>query len=254
MDQGTLAARQFGDTAANYLDSSVHAKGADLDRLEALAQRLRPVRALDLGCGAGHAAFALARGGATSLIAYDLSDQMLTVVEREAQARGHAGIATRRGAAGQLPFPDAVFDLIVTRFSAHHWPSVPAAVAEAVRVLAPGGTFVIIDVIAPESALLDTILQTIELLRDMSHVRNYRASEWRSMLGVPGLSAAIGDAWKLRLEFASWVRRIATPERRVAALRAVFDDLPAEAREYFAVAADGSFTCDVLWLEAAKRG
>jgi hypothetical protein len=40
----------------------------------------------------------------------------------------------------------------------------------------------------------------------------------------------------------------------VEALRAVFDDLPAEAREYFAVAADGSFTCDVLWLEAAKRG
>jgi len=254
MDQGTLAARQFGETAANYLDSSVHARGADLDRLEALAQRLRPGRALDLGCGAGHAAFALARGGAASVIAYDLSEQMLAVVEREAQARGHAVIATRRGAAGQLPFADASLDLIVTRFSAHHWPSVPSAVAEVVRVLAPGGTLVVIDVIAPESALLDTTLQTLELLRDMSHVRNYRASEWRSMLSVPGLTSAIGESWRLRLEFASWIRRIATPERRVEALRAVFDDLPAEAREYFAVDADGSFSCDVLWLEVCKRG
>ena len=179
---------------------------------------------------------------------------MLSVVEREAKARGHAGIATRRGAAGQLPFADASLDLIATRFSAHHWPSVPAAVAEIVRVLAPGGTLVVIDVIAPESALLDTILQTLELLRDLSHVRNYRASEWRSMLSVPGLTSASGESWKLRLEFASWIRRIATPARRVEALRAVFDDLPAEAREYFAVAADGSFSCDVQWLEVCKRG
>src|ERR1700675_3243117 len=121
MDQRNLAARQFGDTAANYLNSSVHAKGADLDRLEALARRLRPARALDLGCGAGHAAFALARGGVPSLIAYDVSEPMLAVVERESNARGHSAIETRRGAAEQLPFEDASVDLIVTRYSAHHW-------------------------------------------------------------------------------------------------------------------------------------
>ena len=253
MDQRNLAARQFGNTAANYLASSVHAKGAELDRLEALARRLRPARALDLGCGAGHAAFALARGGVPSLVAYDLSEQMLAVVEREAKARGHSAIETRRGAADQLPFADASFDLIVTRYSAHHWPSVPAAVAEVVRVLRRGGTLVVIDVVAPESALLDTTLQTIELLRDMSHVRNYRASEWRSMLSLPELTNATGDSWKLPLEFDSWVRRIATPGRRVDALRAVFDDLPAEARDYFAVAADGSFSSDALWIEVSKR-
>jgi ubiquinone/menaquinone biosynthesis C-methylase UbiE len=253
MDQRNLAARQFGDSAANYLSSSVHAKGADLDRLEALTRRLRAGPALDLGCGAGHAGFALARGGVTSLIAYDVSRQMLDVVEREAQARSHLQIATRCGAAGQLPFDDASFDLIATRYSAHHWPSVPAAITEVVRVLRPGGTLVVIDVVAPESPLLDTTLQTLELLRDMSHVRNYRASEWRSMLSVPGLTPATSELWKLALEFDSWVRRIATPERRVDALRAVLDDLPAEARDYFSVAADGSFSSDVLWIEAVRR-
>jgi ubiquinone/menaquinone biosynthesis C-methylase UbiE len=258
MDQPQLAARQFGDSAANYLQSSVHARGADLDRLEALARRLRPSRALDLGCGAGHAAYALARAGIPAVVAYDLSEQMLALVEREARARGHAAIETRRGAAAQLPFDDASFDLIVTRYSAHHWPSVPAAVAQAVRVLRPGATLVVIDVIAPEPALLDTTLQTLELLRDMSHVRDYRASEWRSMLSVPGLNDASGDAcsdtWKLRLEFDSWVRRIATPARRVDALRAVFDELPAEARDYFAVTADASFTIDAQWIEVSKCG
>jgi ubiquinone/menaquinone biosynthesis C-methylase UbiE len=248
-----MTARQFGATAANYLGSSVHARGADLEKLEALAQRLQPARALDLGCGAGHAAFALARGGAASVVAYDLSEQMLAVVEREAQARGHSQIAIRRGAAGQLPFDDVAFELIVTRYSAHHWPSVPAAVAEMVRVLRPGGTLVVIDVIAPEAALLDSTLQTIELLRDMSHVRNYRESEWRAMLDLPQLDAPSSAQWKLPLEFDSWVRRIATPARRVAALRAVFDDLPAEAREYFSVSADGSFVSDAIWIEAARR-
>ena len=46
MDQPGLSARQFGASAANYLTSSVHAKGADLDRLDALARRLQPVRAV----------------------------------------------------------------------------------------------------------------------------------------------------------------------------------------------------------------
>ncbi|HEY4975175.1 MAG TPA: hypothetical protein VII41_16285, partial [Steroidobacteraceae bacterium] len=130
---------------------------------------------------------------------------------------------------------------------------VPAAITEVLRVLRPGGTLVVIDVMAPESALLDTTLQTLELLRDMSHVRNYRASEWRSMLNVPGLAYTSSDTWKLPLEFDSWVRRIATPQRRIDALRAVLDDLPAEARDYFSVTGDGSFTSDALWIEALRR-
>jgi ubiquinone/menaquinone biosynthesis C-methylase UbiE len=253
MDQPDLSARQFGDNAANYLNSPVHAQGADLDRLQALAQRLRPQRALDLGCGAGHAAYSLARGGASSVIAYDPSGPMLAAVEREAATRGHAQIATRQGAADQLPFEDASIDLVVTRYSAHHWPSVPAAMTEIVRVLRPGGMLVVIDVMAPETALLDTTLQTLELLRDSSHVRDYRASEWRSMLSASGLAWVASEQWKLPLEFDSWVRRIATPTRRVDALRAVMQDLPAEARDYFCMAADGSFSSDSLWIEALKR-
>jgi hypothetical protein len=60
------------------------------------------------------------------------------------------------------------------------------------------------------------------------------------------------DRWKLPLEFESWITRIGTPPARVAALKVVFEALPAEAREYFAVAPDCSFVIDAGWLETGK--
>lgn len=253
MDQPELTARQFGATAINYLSSAVHASGADLDRLVAFAARSRPAHALDLGSGAGHASFALARGGAPHIIAYDLAAPMLEVVATEAAARGHSAIQTMQGTAERLPFADATFDLIASRYSAHHWQSVPGALAEAWRVLVPGGTLIIVDVLAPEAPLMDTALQTVELLRDASHVRNYRESEWRAMLEAADFTRPEVDRWKLRLEFQAWVNRIGTPAARVEALKLVFDGLPAEASEYFAVTSQYSFAIDAGWLQATAR-
>ena len=252
MDQLELAARQFGSTAAQYLTSAVHAGGADIDRLVERSARSRPATALDLGSGAGHVSFALARGGAQRIVAYDPAAKMLEVVAHEAAARGHTQIETRLGAAEKLPFADSAFELIVSRYSAHHWLDVPRALAEAGRVLAPTGTLILIDVLAPEFPLLDTTLQTLEMLRDASHVRNYRESEWRAMLEAASFSGIAVERWKLPLDFQSWITRIATPPARVDALRAVFAALPAEARAYFAATSDCSFTIDAGWLEASK--
>ncbi|WP_394779775.1 class I SAM-dependent methyltransferase, partial [Undibacterium sp.] len=174
MDQQGLVVQQFGSTAANYLSSTVHAQGQDLQRLAALATRLQARHSLDLGCGAGHASFALASAGTGNVTAYDLSDEMLQVVAAEAHRRGFANLDTRQGPVEKLPFADASFDLVTTRFSAHHWLDMGSAVAEMARVLKPGGTLVVIDVVAPETPLYDTVLQTVELLRDSSHVRDYR--------------------------------------------------------------------------------
>jgi len=254
MDQQALSAKQFGAQAANYLNSAVHSTGADLDRLAAVAGQLTPERALDLGCGAGHVSFALARGGAKRVTAYDPSPDMLAVVAREAATRGYGMLETRVGTAEALPFEDSTFELVVTRYSAHHWASVPRALAECARVLSPGGRLIVIDVVSPETPLLDTSLQVVEFLRDASHVRNYRLSEWCAMQQAAGFGEATVSSWKILLDFQSWIARIGTPPARVAALQAVFAELPREAREYFQVGSDLSFSIDTAWLEASRKG
>lgn len=252
MDQQRLVARQFGSTAENYLTSAVHAQGKDLQRLTELARQLQPDRVLDLGCGGGHASFALASGMASEVIAYDLADEMLNVVAQEATKRGLVNILTQQGSASSLPFEDASFQLVASRFSAHHWVDIDKAVAEAVRVLAPGGTLVIIDVVAPETPLYDTVLQTIEILRDASHVRDYRISEWRAMLTAAGLTVTGSDSWKLSLAFDSWVKRINTSTARIAALEVTIDALAQEVRDYFGIQPDRSFSSDTAWIRAQR--
>ena len=256
MEQHGLTTRQFGATAAAYLTSSVHASGADLDRLTQLAAKPEVIRALDLGCGAGHASFALARAGVPQIVAYDLSEQMLRVVAAEAQTRGHTQIETCCGPAEHLRFDAASFELVVTRYSAHHWLDVRRALREAARVLKPGGTFLVIDVLAPEAPLMDTVLQTLELLRDESHVRDYRESEWLAMLDTAALHRAHGavsaDRWKLPMVFDGWVARIGTAPPRISALKTVMDALPTEAREYFSITPDHSFAIDAGWFEVVK--
>ncbi len=252
MQQQPLTAHLFGSNAAQYLTSAVHSAGADLDKLMGAVVACRATRVLDLGCGAGHASYSLARGGAKEVVAYDLTPAMLAVVATEARSRGHSQIQTSQGPAESLPFPDAGFDLVVARYSAHHWLDMRRGIHEAARVLKPAGTLIVIDVLSPENPLLDTVLQTVEILRDPSHVRNYRESEWRSVLAGAGFSAADSHRWKLPMEFEGWVARIGTSAARIEALKTVFDELPGEARDYFSVSQNRSFAIDAGWFEARK--
>ena len=55
------------------------------------------------------------------VVAYDLSAEMLDVVAEAAEERGLRNIKTQQGVVESLPFEDASFDLVVSRYSAHHW-------------------------------------------------------------------------------------------------------------------------------------
>ena len=246
-----LVEGQFGARAAAYLDSAVHAQGADLQALAALVRGRGAARVLDLGCGAGHVSFHVAPH-VGSVVAYDLSPQMLDVVARAAADRALGNVTTRQGVAESLPFADDSFDSVLSRFSAHHWRDFDAGLREAARVLAPGGIAAFVDVVSPDLPLLDTYLQAVELLRDPSHVRDYSRAEWDTAIARTGLLAGTATQHRLRLDFADWIARMRTPKVQSEAIRALQATMSESVTRHFAIAPDGSFDLDVLLISASK--
>ena len=247
--QETIAQSQFGPQAKAYIASAAHAQGADLQRIAAIAAEQMPAHALDLGCGGGHVAYAMA-AHAGQVTASDLSPDMTAAVAAEAAQRGLANVETIAAPAASLPFADGAFDMLACRFSAHHWQDVPAGLREARRVLKVGGVAVFADVFAPPLAAADTHLQAVELLRDPSHVRDYSEAEWGAMLAEAGFAITGITKGRLRMDFAEWTARMRTTAPRAAAIRTLQGLASSEVARHFEIEQDGSFTIDTILIEA----
>lgn len=244
-----LVQHQFGAAAADYVTSAVHAAGADLARIAEVAAATRPAHALDLGCGGGHVAYALAPH-AGLVTACDLSGEMTAVVAAEAQRRGLANLRTLVSPAEAIAAPAGGFDFLACRFSTHHWRDAAAGLHEARRVLRPGAPALFADVIAPDLAAADTHLQAVELLRDPSHARDYREGEWRAMLEAAGFTLGAITRDRLRMDFPDWTARMRTTADRAAAIRTLQALAGSEVAAHFGIEADGSFTIDTVLIEA----
>jgi SAM-dependent methyltransferase len=238
----------YGPRAREYLTSAVHSSGEDLDLIEARVRGNAKARALDLGCGGGHVSYRVSPHVA-EVVAVDLSAQMLDTVTRAAAKRGLKNITTRQGAAEGLPFEAGEFDFVLSRFSAHHWRDLDAGLREARRVMAPKGHAIFVDSVAPAVALLDSHLQTVELLRDPTHVRNYTAAEWMGALARAGFEVTAMHSRRIRIEFGSWVARTRTPELLIEAIRHAQRNAPDDVRNAFAFEQDGSFLLDAIGFE-----
>jgi ubiquinone/menaquinone biosynthesis C-methylase UbiE len=243
--------KQFSPVAANYATSAVHVAGPDLTAMLAAAGARADQRLLDAGCGAGHTALAFAPHVA-EVIALDLTEAMLAQGRKLARDRGIANITFQRGDVERLPFPDASFDLVTSRYSAHHYPHPQVALSEFARVLKPGGAFLLIDVVAPEPPAQDTFLNAIELLRDPSHVRDHTVEQWRRMFDASGLAAEALETWPLRLEFESWVARMQTPFLAITQIRALIDGATRDVRAALAIEEGYSFSVPTALLRGRK--
>lgn len=96
---------------------------------------------LDIAGGTGPAGLKLAErlGKDGKVIITDLSRGMLEQAEKNAAARGLGNVSTRVMDAENLDYPDASFDIITCSFGVMFFPNVRRALAEARRVLRPGG-------------------------------------------------------------------------------------------------------------------
>jgi SAM-dependent methyltransferase len=247
--------QQFGAVASNYIASAVHARGIDLPILIEAIEPGGHEHVLDLGTAVGHTAFALAPH-VREVIGLDLTTEMLGHARRLAGERGHTNASFARADVTHLPIADSSFDVVTSRFSAHHYARPDLVVREIARVLKPGGRFVLVDTIAPEDSALDTFINAIELLRDRSHVRDHTIAQWQSMLAAVGLVSEVIFTWDLALDVADWLARMQTPPQAAAMIETLLAEAPPAAREAFHVDRSGakSFCLKAAIIRARHAG
>lgn len=104
-------------------------------------------RVLEVGFGPGRLHVELARR-ANSLHGIDLAEGMCRYTRRRMERAG-LGSTIVRGSVFDMPYDNGAFDTVVTTFSFSGFPDGPEAMAEMIRVLAPGGRVVIVDIGLP---------------------------------------------------------------------------------------------------------
>lgn len=139
LDDPALVASEYADEsrlrrrAAGYAGAGTRddARIPLVDAVVAAAPR----RVLEVGCGWGELAAWIARETEAEVVAVDLSPRMVELaLER--------GVDARVADVQDLPFSNGAFDLVVAAWMLYHVPDLERGLAEIVRVLRPGGTFV----------------------------------------------------------------------------------------------------------------
>lgn len=226
--------QQFSQNAEAYVTSSIHAKGEDLSLMLEWARPESSWEVLDIATGGGHVAKSLS-SHVKHVIAVDLTVRMLEVARKHLQESGCLNVSYVVSDAESLPFLDKSFDWVTCRIAAHHFPNPEKFVSEVSRVLRPGGYFIFIDNVSPKDHKLATFINTVEKLRDPSHVWCYSVEKWQEWFHESGLKESQSRLRMKTFEFPNWVRRTAESDNQIQQVHSYLLESSAEEKEAFSV-------------------
>jgi ubiquinone/menaquinone biosynthesis C-methylase UbiE len=161
---------------------------------------------LDVACGGGIivSAFAPHVKHATGI---DVTPAMLDRARQHAAESGVTNVTWDRGDVTALPYANGTFDIVVTRFSMHHFLDPVGVMREMVRVCAPDGRVVVIDMYASDDPAKATEWNKAEKLRDPSHVRCLTLDELNRLFPAAGLPLPRASFYELRDEIRNLLAR-----------------------------------------------
>jgi SAM-dependent methyltransferase len=206
---------QFTRWAQPFAEHPIHSEADGMARTLAACGALEGARVLDVACGPGIVACALA-AHASQVSGVDLTPAMIAEARRRQAALGPANLDWRVGDASALPFADEAFDVVVTRYSFHHLQRPSAALAEMKRVCRAGGRIVVIDAIPRADA--QGAYDRMETLRDPSHASALTLEQLRALGAEAGLAEVVVDGFRLEAALRSIADAADMP-----ALEAMFD-------------------------------
>ncbi|MCA9839571.1 MAG: methyltransferase domain-containing protein [Trueperaceae bacterium] len=225
---------QFSKAAKAYVQSSIHAKGKDLELMVNLAGDLAEKTVLDIATGGGHTALAFAKAGAR-VTASDLTPTMLETAQNFIVSQGFKDLSYVEAAAEALPFEAHSFDVVTCRIAPHHFAEVSQFVREVARVLKRNGSFLLIDNIAPENKALSEVMNYVEKTRDPSHVKAYSFHEWLHYLLAAGLEPHYFLRFERNKDWQEWVANAQMPEAESEKLERYILSLPENQKTYLNV-------------------
>ena len=162
-----------------------------------------PAEVLDLGCGSGTLAIAIAAApGAHRLTGIDGDPEILDMARAK---QGSEDVQWVEGLADQLPFEDGSFDRVVTSLLLHHLepPVKRAALAEAHRVLRPGGRLHVADFGRSQDPVMRVLFAGLQLLDGFSNTADHPAGRLPGMIADAGF-AEIRSGGSLRTTWGSF--------------------------------------------------
>jgi SAM-dependent methyltransferase len=197
-EQRRLILDQFTRQAIPFAEMPAHSNEESVKLLIDLAGVGPDDTVLDVACGPGLVACALAKV-ARHVTGIDLTPAMIEQAQAKQRVSGLTNLTWLVGDAVPLPFPDASFSVVVTRYSFHHFLEPKAVLAEMVRVCSPGGRVGVIDVFtsSPEQA---EAYNRVEKLRDPSHVRALALEELTGLCHDAGLVSVRTAVFKLAMD------------------------------------------------------
>ncbi len=226
---------QFGRTAAAYVEATHFSGGEDLEEAARLLQPSHDDNMLDVACGGGHMALFFAPM-VRQVVASDLTMQMLKKAQEHVAEKGRVdNVIFREADAEDLPFPAGSFTLLSCRIAPHHFPDVPQALREFHRVLRRGGRMIIIDTLMPSDPEIAEFFQTMEKMRNPTHIRAFTEDEWRKMIDDSDLILQETKIISKEHDFQEWTKTAGLNRAKVQELNKFFMDAPQKIHDYFKI-------------------
>ncbi|WP_373895962.1 class I SAM-dependent methyltransferase [Virgibacillus natechei] len=243
----------FSKNKEAYVTSSTHSKGSDLSLLTEWLNPQSTMSVVDIATGGGHVAKQLSPY-VKSVIATDITKEMLE--NTASHLTSFTNIDYVVADAEHLPFLDNIFDIATCRIAAHHFPNPEQFISEVHRVLKPNGIFLLIDNVASEEPEYDVFYNSLEKMRDYSHVRSLKISEWKHLLLQNNLSIMDQQQRKKTLPYEAWVNRTMETKEAIDRVSNFIMNASEELQHYYQVEiADKmvqSFTIDE-WMVLCKK-